>query len=228
MFLISIIGAVVAPILNFLVYMTNNTRMPDQPILFDRFFAQTNMFIILLIGVLLYGLIATFLINREYQEDTLKTLLTIPVSRMDFILSKFILLFIWIMILTSVAWGLNLILGLIGQFEGLTSTVLLQSFKEYVITGSLLFLLTPPVIFITLLFKSFVAPIMFTIIITITNITIINSEYLSLFPWTAIYVIGTAMTPPKYPIEYSYILILITSFFSFAATMIYFKNIDIN
>src|SRR5699024_12168327 len=65
------------------------------------------------------GVVTTYLFNREYVENTIKNILTIPVSRVSFIMSKTLLLFMWIMMLTMIAWFLTLFLVLLTQFDGL-------------------------------------------------------------------------------------------------------------
>src|SRR5699024_12224165 len=64
-----------------------------------------------------------------------KNILTIPVSRVSFIMSKTLLLFMWIMMLTMIAWFLTLFLGLLTQFDGLDISLLVESFKEFSIGG---------------------------------------------------------------------------------------------
>src|SRR5699024_11355432 len=71
----------------------------------------------------------------EYVENTIKNILTIPVSRVSFIMSKTLLLFMWIMMLTMIAWFLTLFLGLLTQFDGLDISLLVESFKEFSIGG---------------------------------------------------------------------------------------------
>ncbi|KNF09037.1 ABC-2 family transporter protein [Gottschalkia purinilytica] len=228
MFLISIIGASVTPFMCFIERLSMRKERPDIPILFKKFFSDTNFYFIVLIGILLYGVITAYIFNREYIEDTLKGLLTIPVSRISFIVSKFIMLLIWIMVLTIVSWILTLVFGLIGQFEGLSIKVLINSFKNYIIGGSFLFLLTTPVIFVTFLFKNFVPTIVFTIGITMVNVLITNSRYVALFPWSATVIITDNTFVSKYPLMYSYISIFVTSIIGFIATIVYFKKEDIN
>ncbi|HBT16353.1 MAG TPA: bacitracin ABC transporter permease, partial [Firmicutes bacterium] len=62
-----------------------------------------------------------------------KNILTIPISRTRLFMSKLILLLIWILFLTMFAWGLTLIFGVIGQFQGLSAAVLMTAFKEYIV-----------------------------------------------------------------------------------------------
>ena len=87
--------------------------------------------------------------------------------------------------LTLVAWTLTLLLGLIGSFPGFSITLLLGSLIKFLICGGLLFLLSSPIVLLTLVMKTYVPPIILTIIITMTNLMIVNSKHKDLFPWTA-------------------------------------------
>lgn len=227
MFLVSILGSAAVPFMCFIGFLNKRGKSPDVPIQFSEVFSETNMYIVLLIGVLLYGVIASYLFNREYIENTLKSLLTIPVSKVSFMLSKFIMLLIWIMTLTIVSWGLTLMLGLVGDFEGLNSTVLAESLKQFVIGGGLLFLVVTPAIFITLVSKNYVPGIVFNTVITMVNVMMITSEYRALYPWAGVWVIVNNMVVPEYPVEYTYISIFTTFIIGFIATMIYFRKEDI-
>ncbi|WP_291580311.1 ABC transporter permease [Clostridium sp. UBA6640] len=227
MFWVSIVGAIVTPFMCFIAYVMQKVKRPDIPIEFNKLFSDCNFYVILLIGVLLYGLIAAYLFNREYVENTLKNLLTIPVSRINLIVSKLVLLLIWIMVLTIISWVMTLIFGLIGPFEDLNTTILITSFKEYIIGGGLLFLLSTPIIFVTLLFKDYVPTIAFTIAITMVNVLISNSEYSVLYPWSATIAVATNIFRPEYPPIYSYISIFTTFIIGFIAMVIYFRRVDI-
>ncbi len=228
MLLISMLGATTAPFVCFIAYLNMKSKKPGVPVLFNEVFSETNLYVVLLTGVTLYGVIATYLFNREYTENTLKNLLTIPVSRTSFFMSKLILLLIWILLLTVVAWGLTLIFGLIGQFEGLSLTVLIKAFKEYIVGGIFLFLLTTPTILVTLLFKNYVPSLVFTIAITMVNVLIGNSEYRVLYPWSAVLVIANKDFFPEYLPVYSYISIFTTSLLGFIVAIIHFKKEEIH
>src|SRR5699024_5702471 len=160
---------------------------------FKELFYNVDLYTVLIIGAPLYGVVTTYLFNREYVENTIKNILTIPVSRVSFIMSKTLLLFIcimmltmiyWflnfflvlimkklltlllsrvsfiinttlllfmcIMMLTMIAWFLTLFLGLLTQFDGLDISLLVESFKEFSIGGVLLFILSTPIILVTL------------------------------------------------------------------------------
>ncbi|PDX97525.1 ABC transporter permease [Bacillus pseudomycoides] len=229
MFLISIIGAAVAPFMVVVAsYVHIKTKNPNPTILFDRLFSDVNLYTVLIIGIPLYGVVTAYLFNREYTEDTLKNLLTIPVSRINFIISKFILLFVWIMMLTIVAWGLTLLLGLLGNFSGFSSSLLLQSLIKFLMCGGFLFILSTPIVLLTLVMKTYVPPIILTIVITMINVMTANSEHKDLFPWAATIDIVNNELQPTYPPEYSYIIIAATSIIGFITTIFYFKKVDIH
>src|SRR5699024_12109559 len=95
MFLLSISGASVSPLV---VVVPTYVYEPSSP--FNELFYYVNLYTFLIIGAPLYGVVTTYLFNREYVENTIKNILTIPVSRVSFIMSKTLLLFMWIMMLT--------------------------------------------------------------------------------------------------------------------------------
>src|SRR5699024_8042438 len=111
-----------------------------------------------------------------------KNILTIPVSRVSFIMSKTLLLFMWIMMLTMIAWFLTLFLGLLTQFDGLDISLLVESFKEFSIGGVLLFILSTPIILVTLVMKNYVPTIISTVVITLIDrkSTRLNSSHVSI------------------------------------------------
>ncbi|MFE5317965.1 ABC transporter permease [Paenibacillus sp. NPDC056579] len=225
---VSIIGAAAAPVMMFIGFMNSRSAHPDEPVTFEVSFYNTNLYVLLLIGTLLYGVITSYLFHREYAEDTLKNLLIIPVSKLSLIVSKCLMLFLWIMLLTAVAWGLTFVLGLIGRFDGLTAAVILVSLKQFFLGGCLLFLLSTPTIFVTLLFKNYVPTIIFTAVITMANVALASHEYRVLFPWSAVHAIAVQGYIPEYPALYSYIAVSVASLAGFAATVIYFEKSDIH
>lgn len=223
MFLLSIAGAAVAPLV---VVVATYVNEPSTP--FKELFYNVNLYTVLIIGAPLYGVVTTYLFNREYVENTIKNILTIPVSRVSFIMSKTLLLFMWIMMLTMIAWFLTLFLGLLTQFDGLDISLLVESFKEFSIGGVLLFILSTPIILVTLVMKNYVPTIIFTVVITLINVMGGSSEHRALFPWAAAGDIANHTLPSTYPPEYSYTAIIVTALTGFIALIVYFKKADIH
>src|SRR5699024_12398281 len=103
MFLLSIAGAAVAPIV---VVVATYVNEPSTP--FKEVFYNVKLYTVLIIGAPLYGVVTTYLCNREYVENTIKNILTIPVSRASFVMSKTHLLSMWLMMLTIIDLVLNI------------------------------------------------------------------------------------------------------------------------
>jgi bacitracin transport system permease protein len=227
--LISTVGASVVPFMVvFASYIQMKTENPSPIIKFHELFSNANLYTILVVGVPLYGVVAAYIFNREYMDDTLKNLLTIPVSRVNLILSKLLLLFMWIFILTLVSWALTLILGVLLQFQGLSQSLISESLLQFLIGGILLFVLSTPIVLITVVLKNYVPTIIFTILVTLINIMTANSEHRGLFPWAAAGDISMNTLLPTYPPEYSYIGIALFSIFGFVSLLIYFNKVDIH
>src|SRR5699024_5211709 len=116
------------------------------------------------------GVVTTYLFNREYVVNTIKNILTIPVSRVCFIMSKTLLLFMWIMMLTMIAWFITLFLCLLTQFVVLVISLLVESFKVFSIVGVLVYILSSSILFVSLVLKYYVPSIRFTVVIFLINV----------------------------------------------------------
>src|SRR5699024_12426085 len=99
------------------------TYLNEPSILFKELFYNVNLYTVLIIGVPLYGVVTTYLFNREYMENTLKNILAIPVSRIGFIVSIMLLLFVCMMMFTLIAWTLTLVLRMLTHFDRLSISV---------------------------------------------------------------------------------------------------------
>ena len=92
-FLLSIMGAILPPLLMFIA-----TFAFDETQTFEMLFSSVNMYMSALFAILLFAIMISYLFGREYNEHTLKTMLTIPVSRGKFLMSKYVMFLAWILI----------------------------------------------------------------------------------------------------------------------------------
>lgn len=226
-FSVSILGILSSPLMNFLLYLAIKKQLPEKSITLYNYLRQTNIFVTFLIGTLLFGLIATYLFNREYQDNTLKNILAIPVNRTQLIIGKFLVLFGWIMVLVFVNFIAASLLGLTGIFTEVQLDIFIQQFKLYILGGILLFSLTPVAVLITLIYKNYVHSIVFTIIVTFIGMIILNSKYVMVYPWTVPFTLISKEVSMRYPIIYSWIAIGTTFIASFSGVVIYFNRTDI-
>src|SRR5699024_7518945 len=148
---------------------------PTSPV--KELFYNVNLYTGLFIGDHFYGVVTTYLYQREYVENRIKNILTVDESRVKFVMIDTILLLLCIMMLTMIAWFLTLFLGLLTEFDGLDISLLVESFKEFSIGGVLLFILSTPIILVTLVMKNYVPTIIFTVVITLINVMGGSSEH---------------------------------------------------
>src|SRR5699024_14371 len=112
--------------------------------------------------------------------------------------------------------------------NGLNISVLTESLKQFSIGGLLLFILSSPIILLTLVMKNYVPTIIFTVVITLINVMGGNSEHRALFPWAAAGDIASNTLAHADPPEYSYTAIIVTDLTGVTAMIVYFKKVDIH
>ena len=117
-FLLSVLMAALPSLLMYIA-----TFAFDEVQAFDALFTNVNMYMSVLFAVLLFSIIMAYLFGREYNEHTLKAMLTVPISRGKFLVSKYLMFLIWILILTVVTSVTTLVFGFAA---GLTDSFSLQ------------------------------------------------------------------------------------------------------
>ncbi len=184
------VGALCAPLLNWVIAL-NMQQKQGTPVTFSFYMEQSNLFIAMIIGTLLYGLFTTYVFEREFSEDMMKHLLTVPVTRMHLFISKLLVVALGLMALTITAFLGGLVLSVVSGFSGITSTTVLQAGLQYVKAWAVFLPLMLPVVLITVVFRNFVAPIAFSIIAEIILFVVMQSQYIALYPWAAPILAGT-------------------------------------
>ncbi|MDQ0231394.1 ABC transporter permease [Metabacillus malikii] len=138
---------------------------------------HTILFLPLIIGVF-----TSFLCRFEHKNGGWKQLLSLPVKRTNVYLSKFILTMMLIAVnqgLVLVAW---LAVGFLKGFEDpIPYDIMLRSF----VGGWISTLpLAAIMLFISMAWSSFAAPLAFNVIFTVPNILVANSEtFAPYYPW---------------------------------------------
>lgn len=107
-------------------------------------------------------IIGCYVVTREFKESTIQYLLTSIVPKTKILLSKIILLFIVIFSLEIITFGLLIIVN--SFVGGLTTTILTDLLKAWLVSSSMLFLLTPAFVFVALMKREF-APSMILVLV---------------------------------------------------------------
>ncbi len=232
MLLISFLGAVVTPLLMIVDAVKIRYSAPDTTITLENFYSSCLLYTMVLVGPIVYTVIAAHLFSREYVERTLKNILTIPVSKFSFIMSKFCMLFIWIVALSFVSWASMFVLaalyhGVVGIAE--FSMAVVVNYLGRMLLGSVLMFLTISLfVFLAIWTKGLVVPVIAATTIVMGNAALSNEALGALYPWTASYlVVSGRMAETGYPYSLAVGLIALVSIVGFVASVVYFHQEDI-
>lgn len=187
-----------------------------------------------LMSPVLFSVLSSYLFVREYQEKAINQLFMYPYQRIKYFIGKFIVCFL----LISLTFFL-LILGIliIGQLIIPETISLNQLFTFLLLTGLTIvahWMLVPIAIFVSIITKSYIPPVVLGISATISGLIIMGTEYAIYFPYNSIQFIIANVSPevfgggqtPTY-IEPVVVLVLSSLMFIFLSVLVY-KHSDIH
>jgi ABC-2 type transport system permease protein/bacitracin transport system permease protein len=223
-FLLSLMGAILPPLLMFIAVTAF-----DEGHSFEALFTNVNMYMSAMFAVLIFAIIISYLFGREYNEHTLKTMLTIPVSREKFLASKYVMFLVWIVILTVVTSLSTLIFGLIAGLEGFSLKLFIASFAQLLYANVLLFLAFSPFVFISLFITNMVPAMVGGAALSLVNLMVYNQNWAPLVPWISPYLIASGeIAQYSTSSTVSYSIILVTFLTGLAISYIYFTKTDVS
>ena len=223
-FLLSLMGAILPPLLMFIAVFAF-----DEGTTFDMLFTNVNMYMSALFAVMLFAIMISYLFGREYNEHTLKTMLTIPISRGKFLISKYVMFMVWILILTIVTSISTLIFGFIAGLEGFTLKLFIDSFAQLLFANVLLFLTFSPFVFVSLFITNMVPAMVGGAGLTLVNMLIYGQTWAPYVPWVCPYLIASGeIAEYSTSIAVSYSIILATFIVGLVISYIYFTKTDVS
>ena len=195
---------------------------------FDALFTNVNMYMSILFAVLIFAIIMAYLFGREYNEHTLKAILTVPISRGRFLLSKYLMFLIWILILTVVTSLSTVVFGFAAGLTGFSLKLFIESFKELLLSNVLLFLTFSPFVFISLFVTNMVPAMVGGASLTLVNLLVYGQDWAPFVPWVCPYLIASGEIA-EYDISLMipYALILATFLIGISVSYIYFSKKDV-
>lgn len=229
---LSILGVMATPCMMLVEAMQQHAEHPNQiPALADVY-DNSLLYVMLLINMMIYVAITAYLFSREYAEDTLKTILPVPVSRTAFLAGKFVVLLLWVLGLTFVTWaGTFVLFGVYHLLIGMAEFHLSIAFTwlmKYLLGNILVVFSLSPFAFLAEKTRGLVAPMIVSAVIVLGNAALSNQKWGALFPWTATYfLVDGRIKDTGYPFSLAVIILVIVSLIGFVATMQYFKHEDI-
>jgi ABC-2 type transport system permease protein len=189
--------------------------------------AYLNLFgmIIAAGGLLLFGLVISWVFGREFIDGTLKDMLAVPVQRSSILLAKFIVVAVWSAMLTMVILTAGLVTGAIINLPGGSISVILQGSVLVMITACLVIAVVMPFAFLASVGRGYLLPIGGAILAVMMANVVGLAGWGEYFPWgvPGLYAMGKS---PLTPI--SYLIVLLTGLVGMIATYLWWKFADQN
>lgn len=222
-FLLSLLGAVLPPLLMFIAVTSF-----DEGQTFEALFTNVNMYMSAMFAVLIFAIIISYLFGREYNEHTLKTMLTIPVSREKFLASKYIMFLVWIVILTVVTSISTLAFGFAAGLDGFSLKIFADGFAQLLYANVLLFLSFSPFVFVSLFITNMVPAMIGGAGLALVNLMVYGQNWAPFVPWVCPYLIASGeIAEYSTSITVSYGVILATFVIGLVISYIYFTKTDV-
>jgi len=135
------------------------------------------------LGLLVYGFIASWTFGREYSDHTVKDLLALPIPRTIIVVAKITAMSAWCALISVLLFPLWLIVGHLIVLPGWDPAVLGSWIASYAIASPMIILLSLPVALVASAGRGFLAPLGYVMLtIAVTEIFALLG-HAHLIPW---------------------------------------------
>lgn len=178
-------------------------------------------------GLIVFGFIASWIFGREYSDRTIKDLLALPISRTFIVISKFMVVVLWSIILTFFVFVLGLIVGKVIDIPEWSIDILIKGTFVYVICSLLTISLSAPVALLASIGRGYLSPLGFMVFTIVLAQIIAATGYGEFFPWSVPALIsGIAGNDYAAIRETSIFIVLLTSVLGLSGTMLWWRYAD--
>ncbi len=183
--------------------------------------------LVAVIGLIGFGFVTAWVFGREYIEHTIINILALPVTRTSIVISKFLLIFIWCLLLSIVLYITGIIIGHIIGIQSWSTEILSEFTKKYFSVALMTILLSTPIAIVTCYSRGIIAPLGFVILLVIMSQFVSVAGLGPYFPW-AIPGVSTVVegTQGMELVPGSYIIVLITSILGVFGTIAWWRKAD--
>lgn len=162
-----------------LFYYFNDARPGDD---WDAYTNSLNLFYGVFLSALIPSFVSIFSLYYEFKEGTIKTVLFSAYDRSLLIIAKLAFVCLYIIILYASAAFLTVLSGIPLGFDR-SAASLARAFLHILLPGITSILFVPMMAYLTLLFKSFIPPLIIAFIGTIGSVALINIGNAFYYPW---------------------------------------------
>jgi ABC-2 type transport system permease protein len=178
-------------------------------------------------GIMLFGLIGSWVFGREYSDHTLKDLLALPTSRSTIVLAKFVVVILWSVVLTVIIYLIGLGVGVAVVLPPASVEIFWQGTITLAITACLTIALVTPIAFSASAGHGYLPPMGVTILALILAQVIAATGWGEYFPWS-VPALRTGIAGPQYANlgMISYVIVILTSLAGMIGTFVWWELAD--
>lgn len=177
-------------------------------------------------GIMLFGLIGSWVFGREYSDGTVQDLLALPTSRSAIVFAKFVVVASWSAALTAIICVVGLLVGLgVSAVVALPPTsmqVILQGGLTLAITAILTIAVVTPIVFFASAGHGYLPPMGVAMLVIFLAQVIAVTGRGEYFPWS----IPTLYTQGENLGMISYVIVILTGVAGIAGTFIWWELAD--
>lgn len=162
--------------------ISKNDFLANNRYNYETFSLYVVQLFVFLVGPIISSFVASFSIYYEYQQMTMKNLLSSPHNRGKILLSKLIYVAVFILLQYALVALLCAVLAYIIGVPVNWGEALEKGYYFFV-AGAVSLVLVPMMMFITLWFRSFVPAMVLAVVGTAANILALNWDKSYLSPW---------------------------------------------
>lgn len=178
-------------------------------------------------GIMLFGIIASWVFGREYSDRTVKDLLALPTPRFAIVLAKFGVVILWSAVLTGMVYLLGLGVGRAVGLPPAPAGIFWQGTLALAITACLTIALVTPIAFVASAGHGYLAPMGAAILFLALAQVVAIAGWGEYFPWSipALYA-GLAGNQNPGLGMVSFVIVILTSLAGIAGTLLWWELAD--
>lgn len=189
--LIGMIGMAFPAILSVFTQTVSTSEAKIQNFDISALFGSTIWNSITIFMPVIFTLIGGYIINREYSDDTLKNILTVPITFQRFMLSKLITMGILSLVFGFYNYIITLLVGILADIPGMSVSILVKGLLQMLGAAICTYIAILPIVALTSMMPGFfMAGVMVSFMIGYSAMFIKDVTARSLYPvlagWTVI------------------------------------------
>lgn len=230
-FYLILLGAVGPAILMFiaLLYIKFSN---SHPVVMSEFYDMIIQTSVWFFNIILYSLVGGFIVANEYSNHTIKSIITAPISRMKFVIGKWITFELIVILLAVLSFALSTIFGYVGGALDMTLNVIGEAFKSYLVGSILLSLPMSIFLFVGFVFKNPTASVIIGVVVGFSNTLLMGREFAVLTPYLSPYLYLTGQLGKgvfaTYGLTTPWLILIGVTVSGILLSMLYLKNTDIS